>query len=351
MASTGAELVPTLAQMARLTGADGEIAAVVAELMYQSNEFIPRLYWQEANQGTAELVQQRVGLPTVYYRGINQGIPSSTNEYAAITEASGMAQGISTIDAKLLKINNARKNWEFLNKLGFVESLCENFAKTFFYGDTTITPDQFMGLGARYNTLLTANAASAANVINGGGSANANSSLWLLNSGPRSMYGFFPKGTAAGIQYISKKNDAITITAGMGQTTLLGDRDIYEWDAGIALPDWRWNARIANVDSNNLSTQSGAANLLELMIDAIYKVPSIGIPASDTGNSLTSIAMTGQTFFVCNRRVRAALHKQAISRANQSLSLDEVAGKKMLTFLGIPILNCDQLLTTEANVV
>lgn len=348
MAATGAELVPTLAQMARLTGANGEVSARVIELMFQINDFLPYLYWQEANQGTTELVQQRIGLPAVYYRGINQGIPSSTSEYAALTETSAMAQGISTADSKMLQINAARKNWAFLDKLGFVEALVEQFCKTFFYGDTTLTANAYMGLTPRYSALT--GFANSVNVINGGGNANANSSMWLINSGPRSTYGFFPRGTAAGVQYKMKPEDTVTITAGIGQGIMIADRTVYEWDAGLALADWRWNSRIANIDSNNLKTQSGAANLMELMVDAMYTIPSLALPSSSTGNSLTSVAMTGRTVWVCNRRVRAALHKQAIARANNQIGIDEIDGKKVLHFAGIPITNCDQLLANEANV-
>lgn len=351
MASTGAELVPSLADLARLTGPDGKVAGYVAELLMQSNEFIPYLYWQECNGTTTETVQQRVGLPAVYYRGMNQGIASSHSEYAAATEGTAMAQGISTIDRKILLLNAARKNFRFLEQLGFVESLSEQFAKTFFYGDTTQNPNQYMGLAPRYSTLNPANAANAQNVLSGGGSANANASMWLLNTGPRSMYGIFPKGTSAGIKHLDRGLQNITVTTGPGQAIMLAEQDVYEWDAGLALADWRWNVRMANIDANNLKSQNGAANLLELMADALYCVPSIGIPASATGNPMTEIAMKGSTFYVCPRRVRAALHKQAVARANSELSFDTIAGKKVLTFAGIPVINCDQLTLNEANVV
>jgi beta-galactosidase/beta-glucuronidase len=45
-------------------------------------------------------------------------------------------------------------------------------------GNTVQTPSEFMGLSAFYNTLNTANAQNAANVIQGGGAGNNNASLW-----------------------------------------------------------------------------------------------------------------------------------------------------------------------------
>ena len=348
--TTGAELVPTLAELARITGPDGKVAGSVAELLYQVNEFIPYLYWQEANGVTSETIQQRTGLPEVYYRGINQGVPAAKSEYAAFNESMAMAQGISMIDSKLLELNASRKNFRFLESLGFIESLSEQFANSFFYGDTTSNPLQFMGMSSRYSYIQgSTKAQSSQNVIDAGGKNNRNCSMWLLNSGPRSTYGIFPKGTAAGIKRKDRGEQTVTVQQGMGQATLVGFQEIYEWDQGLALKDWRWNVRIGNIDSDNLKSQSGAANLLELMIDAMYCVPSIALPASTTGNPMTEVAMTGRSFWVCPRRVRAALHKQAIARSNNTLTLETVDGKKVLSFMGIPILNCDQLILTEAN--
>lgn len=350
MASTGAEVAITLADWARTQDPTGSTAAV-AELLAQSNELVNYLYWQEANGSTSETVTQRVGLPQIYYRNFNQGVLASKSEYAQITEGMAMADGWSEIDEKLVDLNAQRANFRFLEGLGFVETLTQKFCQQFFYGDPTQDSNNatFFGMAPRYGTI--SGATNGQNIIDGGGTGSANTSMWLINSGPRSMYGIFPRGSAAGLKREDLGLQTSIITAGLGQQKLRVYQEHFTWDQGIALKDWRWCARIANIDVANLKSQNGATNLIEAMTLASYVIPSISTPASTTGNPLTSIAMTGRQFWVCNRRVRAYLHIQAQNKLNTTLSYEDIDGRKMLTFMGWPILNCDQLLMTEARVV
>jgi hypothetical protein len=48
----------------------------------------------------------------------------------------------------------------------------------------------------------------------------------------------------------------------------------WQWKAGIALKDWRYAVRIPNIDISNLVAKSSAADLIELMIKATYRIPS-----------------------------------------------------------------------------
>ena len=350
MASTGAEYAISLIDWAKTRDPNGT-SADVAELLSQSNEFIQDLVWQEANGPTGHRVTQRVGLPTVYYRQLGQGTPGSKSEYAQFDEAMSLCDAWSEVDCKVANLEADRGRFRFLEALGFIEAMSQKFATTFFYGDSSQNPTQFMGMSARYSTVNPATAANAQNVLDGGGTGGVNTSMWLLNSGPRSLFGIFPKGSAAGLQRVDHGEQTATMTAGYAQARLRVYQEQFMWDAGLALKDWRWCARIANIDSPNLVTESGAADILKLMTKAMYRLPSISLPASTTGNPMTSIAMTGRPFFVCNRTVREMLEIQAMNKAANQIKLEEVDGKKVLSFKGIPIRNCDALTNAEAQVV
>ncbi|WP_337238094.1 major capsid protein, partial [Salmonella enterica] len=90
-------------------------------------------------------------------------------------------------------------------------------------------------------------------------------SIWLVVWGENTVHGIFPKGQKAGIQMEDK-----------GQVTLKdvnggkyeGYRTHYKWDNGLALRDWRYVVRIANIDVSNLSEPSSAANIAKLMVKA-----------------------------------------------------------------------------------
>ena len=53
--------------------------------------------------------------------------------------------------------------------MAFLEGMGQTIENTAFYGNTANTPAAFQGLSTFYNTINTANAQNAANVLNGGG--------------------------------------------------------------------------------------------------------------------------------------------------------------------------------------
>ena len=60
----------------------------------------------------------------------------------------------------------------------------------------------------------------------------------------------------------------------------------------------------------------------------------------------------GRAAFYMPRKLRSFLRRQITNKvAASTLSMDEVAGKKVVTFDGIPCRRTDALLLTEARVV
>ena len=51
-----------------------------------------------------------------------------------------------------------------------------------------------------------------------------------------------------------------------------------------------------------------------------------------------------------NKTIRSFLRRQIKNSNNVHLSMDEVAGKKVLSFDGVPVKKCDAILNTEAVV-
>ena len=104
------------------------------------------------------------------------------------------------------------------------------------------------------------------------------------------------------------------------------------------MKDWRYAVRICNIDVSDLVANAGAqALLLNFMAKAVHRIPSLSLcrPA-----------------FYANRTVLEFLdiqEKAAVS-AGGGLTYDTVDGRKVLSFRGIPIRTCDQLLETEATV-
>jgi len=115
-----------------------------------------------------------------------------------------------------------------------------------------------------------------------------------------------------------------------------GYRTHYKWDCGLTVRDWRYVVRI-NFDYENLVKDAATGpDLTDLMVQALELVPSLSM---------------GRPAFYVNRGTRSWLRRQMTNKTkNSTLAFDMMAGKRVLSFDGVPIRRVDQLLTTEAGI-
>ena len=128
-------------------------------------------------------------------------------------------------------------------------------------------------------------------------------------------------------------------------------RDHFKWEIGLVLRDWRYVARIANIDVT-LLTGVSAANLINLLVRALYRLPTAPVSATvvQTSDSPEVRANMGRTVIYCNRVIRTYLDLQAMNKTNVLLRIEEFDGKPVTTFRGIPVRTCDAILNNEATV-
>lgn len=347
MAAIG-NTVDTLINWAKMRDPDMKAAQIV-ELLNQSNEMITDMRWMEGNLPLGNRTSVRVALPTVYTRQLGGAVATSTSRSAQFDDSCAIIEAWNEVDCKLADLEADAAGYRFQQMVPYFEAMSQKFAYLFWYGDTTVDPTQFFGLSPRYAS-LSASVASSQNVINAGGSASVNASMWLITHGPQATVGIFPKGSKAGLQHENLGKIRSQTAAAYPSTSLMVYADQYTWDAGVAVKDWRRNVRICNVDMTNLVAESGAADLLKLMYKALMHLPSIGIPASTTGNPMSTLPTAGALAFYCNRTMREMLGIQALNKVSNQLTFESMDGQKVLTFQGIPIRNSDQLLSTETAI-
>lgn len=343
---------------AKMRAPNGD-ASQIAELLNQSNEMVNDMVWIEGNLPTGCRITQTTGLPITYNRQFNEPVQVSRGQTAQFDESCAIFENWAETDLDILKLWADQGTFLFHQVLRAMESITQSFSQCFWYGDTQVNPKQFLGMTPRYASTSNATAASAMNVISGGGVSSANASIWLLTQSPTSMHGIFPKGSASGIArdsdpeatvYGTNATSGATSGGGLGGTRLKVHQDRVQWKAGIALWDWRWCARGCNIDVNNLTAENAAADLVKMMVKLLYCMPSLNTPAVTSGNPMTSFAVPGRQSFYMNRTLRQMLHIQALNKASNQITFEEIAGQKVLVFQGIPIRNSDQLLNTEAAV-
>src|SRR3982750_855776 len=333
MATIG-NTVPTMADLAKRMDPNGSIAAV-AELLAQSNEILDDLPWIEGNLPVGHRTTLRTSLPTVYWRRFNQGVLPSKSTTSQVDETVGMMEAYAEVDKELIKLyGNQGAAFRASEDNSFVEAMNIEFASKLFYGSLATTPEAFTGLATRISDVNFGESSSGAKdgaVVEGGGSGSDNTSIWLVVWGPNTIHGIYPKGTEGGLQSEDLGwNTKVDSTGAMYEVL----RSHFMWKCGIALRDWRYIVRIANIDWSNLVANSSAANLITLMIKAIDRIPNLN---------------AGRPVFYAPRGVFTMLRIQALAATQYTTTFEEVAGRKVMAFQGIPIRKVDQILTTEAQ--
>ena len=79
--ATLAQSVLTLADWAKRLDPDGKVPAIV-EMLSQTNEVLADMLFKEGNLPTGERTTIRTGLPSVYWRLLNQGVAPSKSTTA-----------------------------------------------------------------------------------------------------------------------------------------------------------------------------------------------------------------------------------------------------------------------------
>lgn len=314
---------------------DGKIATIV-EMLSQTNEILQDMLWKEGNLPTGDRTTIRTGLPTVYWRMLNQGVQPSKSTTAQVDEGCGMLEAWSEVDVELANLGGQAAAFRLSEASAFVEAMGQELAQTTFYGAST-APEEFIGLSARYSARTGTNA-NIANVIHGGGSGSDNSSIWLIAWGEKSVHGIFPKGSSAGIKHNDHGEATVDNAGGVTGAKMRVYQDQFNMKAGIVVKDWRYAVRIPNIDISDLVANSAPADLIELMIKAIHRIPGFGAGL--------------KCAFYMNRSCHQMLdiQKRDNVQVGGQLSYMDVDGKPVLSFRGIPIRRCDALLQSETVV-
>ena len=307
----------TLADWAKRSDPDGRVP-IVAELLSQTNEILDDCVFKEGNLPTGERVIIRTGLPSVYFRALNQGIPGSKSTTAQVDEACAILEARSEVDKDLAMLNGNTAQFRLSEDTAFLEAMNQTQAETMFYGNPGTDPKKFLGLAPRYGDL---SADNAVNILDAGGSGSDNASVYLVVWGDQTVY----------------NSDG---------TRLQAFATRYQWKNGLVVKDWRYVVRICNIDISDLVGVSGtqattaATALVKLMARATYRIPNMAM---------------GRAAFYMNRTVHSGLSIAAMDKSQNVLEIEKGLtqfgqAKSYLSFLGTPIRQVDSLINAEARV-
>ena len=324
----------TLSDWAKRMDSNGKSDKVI-EILSQTNEILTDAVFVEGNLPTGHKTTVRTGLPTATWRLLNYGVPTSKSTTAQVIDTCGMLESYSEVDKSLADLNGNTGDFRLSESKASLASMNKEMANMLFYGNTAANPAGFLGLAPRYNSLSAENGRM---IIDAGStSQGVNTSIWVVVWGDNTCHGIFPKGSKAGIQ--QKDLGEVTLEDANGGK-YQGYRSHFKWDIGLTLRDWRYVARVANIDVSTLGNAGTAT----------YTGPEIVNLLVKATNQIESLSM-GKAAIYCNRDIKTALDLLVINKGNVNLTISDYAGTQTTMFRGVPIRCCDALLNTEELVV
>lgn len=332
MATLGNSFID-LIDIYKLQDGQGQFNPVI-EMLMEMNPILEDAIAVECNKGAAHLHTVRTGLPSVTWGKLYQGIPNSKGKTAQVEDTTGFVEGLSTVDKRLLDLSTNEGAVRLSEAQAFLESMSNEVGSKVFYGNTASDPEEFMGLAPRFNDL---SAANGGQIIDAGGTGADNTSIWFVTWGDNQCNLLYPKGTQAGVQREDMGEQRVTDGSG---NAYYAKEEKFTWHVGMAVKDWRYVSRIANVDVSDMA--GGTVALYDFMRKAYYKLQNRRVAG-------------GKIAIYCNRDVLEALDALATNAgATDSfvrLKTMEIEGKEITTYRGIPIRESDALINTEAQVV
>jgi hypothetical protein len=325
----------TLSDWAKRLDPDGQVG-IVAELLSQSNEILEDAVFIEGNLPTGHRVNIRTGLPSVYWRSINQGVPSSKSTTAQVDESVGMLEAYAKIDKDLALLNGNTAQFRLSEDKAFIEAMNQQQASAMFYGNPQTDPRQYLGLAPRFGAI--SGAGNATSIIDAGGTSSVNTSIWLVVWGENTVSCVFPKGSKAGL---IRDDQGELVVYDSNNNPYQALQTHYQWKNGLVVKDWRYVVRIANIDTTNLVAESAAADIIKLMSRALDRIPNLTM---------------GRAAFYMNRTVYSMLRVQALQKSQNVLAVEKGLNQfgspaAWQSFEGVPLRRVDQILNTESRVV
>lgn len=329
--TTGAQW-PTLYNLTKMLDPDGSLADIGKVYTY-TNEVMADIPYKEANGKMYHRITVEDGLPEGTWRSLNKGIRPKDAGTLQVDETIGLLENRAQADVVLARLSGNIAQFRKEKGDRIVRGLSKQNCDVLFYGDVTTYPEEYHGFAPRYDSLgKKTDSFGAFNPMNQvysmGGSSNC-TSVWLIGWGDP-VYGIYPQGSKMGIE-----------------TEDLGVIDVYDADGGVyrayaehfrlsmglAVEDWRYVARLANIDVTATLNDALLTLFLNNLIDMQHALPD-----------LKSV----RPAYYMNRNVKSYLTKLAYLKTNLALNIGEVYGEKnVLNLNGIPIRQCDSITLTE----
>lgn len=325
----------TLSDLARLVGKNNVAMTPIAEVLTQTNDMIADISFKQCNNYTGHQFRIRTDKPTVHWTMAGQATPSSKSRAAIVTEDCAMLEAVSTVERKEANLgSNTPALVRASQDTAFIEAMGDEFATTLIYGSKVTDARKFTGLASRFNVISSAANQIGNQVLSASGVANL-TSMWLVGWGDDTVYGLVPEGTSAGLTMI---DDGLVHTESNNMHSSFY-KTTFQWNVGLAVQDWRYVARVCNINVATLTKDAETGtDLIEYAIRA--------------KNRIHKLSRVRPVWYV-NQDVYTYLELQASYHPNVRYGKEGAgsgAGYDVLNLCGIPVRRMDAITTAESIV-
>ncbi len=271
------------------------------------------------NDGSSNKTQIITDYPDLQARSFNEGVDPVKSHSKTVVDSTAMFAGYSVIDANMLKRNGNSAQWRADQEAAFTRGFANGMARRVFQSALGADIKEFDGFGARYST-------KCDQVINASVGKNpaANDELtdiWLIDWSKTTVHLIYPDKGLAGLVTTDRGEQDAYDEKGRRFRAYITD---YEWDLGLAVEDPRRVIRIANVNITALKKDpiNAGIDLQTLMIRAQERIPD---------------ALGAQAAWYLPSSVTEALRLQILQTPRLVLTPDQVAGRRVETYAGVPV--------------
>jgi hypothetical protein len=321
MAGVSVSTQMTMMELAKRIGPDNKIAPV-AEVLVRANEWLEDAIWLEANDITSHQITRRTKLPGGTFRRINEGVAAEISNTEQIQEPMAILETFAEYDKKQVDMAPDSKAFRNMEAQAFLEGLAQTLSTAFVYGNIATAAAQFDGLATRLPSI------NAKNVVGCSGTGSDVSSAYIVQWGVDKVHMIYPRGNkTVGINHEDLGVETKTDASGK---LLRVYRDRFEVNCGIAVRDMRCIARVANAET------AGSSNILTgaKLIEVLNRMPQGGKGA----------------VIYCNPTLYTQLDQEAVNKTNVTYMSDEIWGRPIMHFRGIPVKRIEAILDTESAI-
>ncbi len=315
---------PNLANVASRLDPNGSIAHV-ANVLSKKNPILDDIPWIESNEMTGHrITQATTSLPSASWRMLNAGVSATKGETSQFVESCGRLEDESKIDEAIVELNGGaayRASEDMLKMEGFAQQ----FATSVFYESTSSNPERIHGLAPRYPA--TSGYSSSSYVLAGTNAGVNARSVWLMRWAERKLYGIYPKGTKAGLERIDHGKQRVLDSNSRAFWAFVTQ---FIWRCGIAVEDYRYAVR-TQWDPDDAEMAAGEKGLYLKLSDALG----------------TIYEPEGAVFYM-DRTSLNRLNAQLLANENRPLEYIAYGGRRVPSFMGVPIRITDALVAETA---